>query len=65
MEFYERMSGARMHSGPGGVSQDLPIGIMDDIYRWAKAFPERVDEVEDVLTDNRIWKASTVDLDIV
>jgi NADH dehydrogenase (ubiquinone) Fe-S protein 2 len=48
MEFYERVSGARMHASyirPGGVSQDLPIDIMDDIYRWADQFPERLDEV--------------------
>ncbi|CAG2174470.1 unnamed protein product [Oppiella nova] len=48
MEFYERVSGARMHASyirPGGVSQDLPIHIMDDIYRWANQFSERLDEV--------------------
>ncbi|CAG2118242.1 unnamed protein product [Medioppia subpectinata] len=68
MEFYERVSGARMHAAyvrPGGVAQDLPIGIMDDIYRWAEQFPERVDEVEDLLTDNRIWKARTVDIGVI
>jgi NADH dehydrogenase (ubiquinone) Fe-S protein 2 len=68
MEFYERVSGARMHAAyvrPGGVAQDLPIGIMDDIWRWADQFPERVDEVEDLLTDNRIWKARTVDVGVI
>ncbi|XP_054154726.1 NADH-ubiquinone oxidoreductase 49 kDa subunit-like [Oppia nitens] len=68
MEFYERVSGARMHSAyirPGGVAQDLPIGIMDDLYKWSEAFPERLDEVEDLLTDNRIWKARTIDIGII
>ncbi|CAG2119923.1 unnamed protein product, partial [Medioppia subpectinata] len=68
MEFYERVSGARMHAAyirPGGVAQDLPIGIMDDIYRWAEQFPERLDEVEDLLTDNRIWKARTVGVGVI
>ncbi|XP_054154712.1 LOW QUALITY PROTEIN: NADH-ubiquinone oxidoreductase 49 kDa subunit-like [Oppia nitens] len=68
MEFYERVSGARMHAAyvrPGGVAQDLPIGIMDDIYKWAETFPERLDEVEDLLTDNRIWKARTVDIGVI
>ena len=50
---------------PGGVALDLPIGLMDDIYRWAEAFPQRVDEVEDLLTDNRIWKQRTVDIGVV
>jgi NADH dehydrogenase (ubiquinone) Fe-S protein 2 len=65
MEFYERVSGARMHAAyvrPGGVAQDLPIGIMDDIYRWAEAFPQRIDEVEELLTDNPIWKARTINI---
>lgn len=50
---------------PGGVALDLPIGLMDDIYRWAEAFPQRVDEVEDLLTENRIWKQRTVDIGVV
>lgn len=68
MEFYERVSGARMHAAyvrPGGVSQDLPIGLMDDIFKWAEAYSARIDEVEDLLTDNRIWKQRTVDIGIV
>ena len=51
MEFYERVSGARMHAAyvrPGGVSQDLPLGLMDDIYDFLKTFSVRVDEVEEV-----------------
>ena len=51
MEFYERVSGARLHAAyvrPGGVSQDLPIGLMDDIYDFITKFPARLDEVEAV-----------------
>lgn len=51
MEFYERVSGARLHAAyfrPGGVSQDLPIGLMDDIYDFVKNFSTRLDEVEEV-----------------
>ncbi|XP_076278207.1 NADH dehydrogenase (ubiquinone) 49 kDa subunit [Lasioglossum baleicum] len=58
MEFYERVSGARMHAAyvrPGGVSLDMPLGLMDDIYEWASKYAERLDEVEDMLTANRIW----------
>ncbi|OTF77186.1 NADH dehydrogenase[ubiquinone] iron-sulfur protein 1, mitochondrial-like protein [Euroglyphus maynei] len=68
MEFYERVSGARMHAAyvrPGGVSQDLPIGLMDDIFKWALNFVQRIDEIEDLLTENRIWKERTVDIGIV
>lgn len=65
MEFYERVSGARMHAAyirPGGVSQDMPIGLMHDIYNWAEQYPQRIDEIEDLLTDNRIWKERTVNI---
>ncbi|CAI4216306.1 unnamed protein product [Parascedosporium putredinis] len=60
MEFYERVSGARLHAAyvrPGGVSQDLPEGLLDDIYQWATQFGDRIDETEEMLTDNRIWKS--------
>ncbi|CAH0549058.1 unnamed protein product [Brassicogethes aeneus] len=68
MEFYERVSGARMHAAyirPGGVSLDMPLGLMDDIYEFAAKFNERIDEVEDVLTTNRIWVQRTEDIGIV
>jgi len=68
MEFYERVSGARMHAAyvrPGGVSQDLPLGLLDDIYEFSSKFSERLDEVEDILTTNRIWKQRTIDIGIV
>jgi len=57
MEFYERVSGARMHAAyirPGGVSLDIPIGLLDDIYLFCKQFSSRIDEIEELLTNNRI-----------
>jgi len=57
MEFYERVSGARMHANyirPGGVNQDLPLGLLEDIHTFIIQFGSRVDEIEEVLTNNRI-----------
>jgi len=68
MEFYERVSGARLHAAyvrPGGVSQDLPLGLCEDIYHFANHFIHRVDEMEEMLTGNRIWKQRLVDVGIV
>ena len=68
MEFYERVSGARMHSAyirPGGVSADLPIGFLDDLYIFCNQFPLRLDEIEEMLTNNRIWKERLVDIGVV
>jgi len=68
MEFYERVSGARLHAAyvrPGGVAFDLPIGIMDDIYQFIQQYAQRLDEVEDLLTSNRIWRARTVGIGTV
>ncbi|XP_029636930.1 NADH-ubiquinone oxidoreductase 49 kDa subunit [Octopus sinensis] len=68
MEFYERVSGARMHAAyvrPGGVSQDLPLGLMDDIFDFISKFGERLDEIDALLTENRIWKSRTVDIGII
>lgn len=59
MEFYERVSGARMHAAyvrPGGVALDLPHGTLKDIYLFTRQFNSRVDEMEELLTGNRIWK---------
>ncbi|MBZ3868889.1 NADH dehydrogenase [ubiquinone] iron-sulfur protein 2, mitochondrial [Sciurus carolinensis] len=67
-EFYERVSGARMHAAyirPGGVHQDLPLGLMDDIYEFSKNFSLRIDEVEEMLTNNRIWRNRTIDIGVV
>tara|TARA_B110001450_G_scaffold254588_1_gene280272 strand:- start:366 stop:1604 length:1239 start_codon:yes stop_codon:yes gene_type:complete len=68
MEFYERVSGARLHSAyvrPGGVSQDLPLGLCEDIHQFCNHFIHRVDEMEEMLTGNRIWKQRLVDVGIV
>lgn len=68
MEFYERVSGARMHAAyfrPGGVSQDLPLGLLDDIYYFCNQFLYRIAEIEDLLTANRIWKQRLVDVGVV
>lgn len=68
MEFYERVSGARLHAAyirPGGVSQDLPLGLADDIYSFAIQFASRIDEIEELLTNNRIWKERLVDIGVV
>jgi len=57
MEFYERVSGARMHAAyirPGGVHEDIPIGLCEDIYNFVERLPARLDEMEELLTDNRI-----------
>jgi len=57
MEFYERVSGARMHSAyirPGGVAMDLPSGLLRDIHIFATQFASRLDEIEELLTTNRI-----------
>ncbi|MDI1488280.1 MAG: ndufs2, NADH ubiquinone oxidoreductase 49 kd subunit [Ramalina farinacea] len=68
MEFYERVSGARLHAAyvrPGGVHQDIPIGLLDDIYQWATQFGDRIDETEELLTDNRIWIGRTKGVGVV
>lgn len=67
-EFYERVSGARLHAAyvrPGGVHSDLPLGLLDDIYQWATQFGDRIDETEELLTDNRIWKGRTKGIGVV
>ena len=68
MAFYERVSGARMHAAyfrVGGVHQDMPAGLPEDILTWADKFPAVLDDVENLLTDNRIFKQRTVDIGIV
>jgi len=68
MEFYERVSGARMHAAyirPGGVAQDLPVGLLDDIFTFIKQFGYRINEIEELLTNNRIWKQRLVDIGVV
>jgi NADH-quinone oxidoreductase subunit D len=68
MVFYERACGARLHAAyfrPGGVHLDLPQDLLDDISAWAKKFPEVVDDIEGLLTENRIFKQRNVDIGIV
>jgi len=65
MEFYERVSGARLHANyfrPGGVPWDMPVGLADDIYKFTERFPKLVDDIEELLTENRIFKQRTVDI---
>jgi NADH-quinone oxidoreductase subunit D len=65
MEFCERVCGARLHMNyfrPGGVSQDMPAGLADDIEAWAESFPACLDDLETLLTENRIFKQRTVDI---
>jgi NADH-quinone oxidoreductase subunit D len=68
MEFHEQASGARLHANyfrPGGVNKDLPAGLEDKIAAWAETFPKFIDDLETLLTNNRIWKQRTVDIGIV
>ena len=68
MEFYERVSGARLHAAyvrVGGVSMDRPLGRRDDMHRFVSTFSARRDEREEALTGNRIWKQRLVDVGVV
>lgn len=68
LEFYERASGARFHSAyirPGGVHQDIPAGMEDDIAKFCDGFGKVIDDVESLITNNRIWKQRTVDVGVV
>ncbi|MBC6404280.1 MAG: NADH-quinone oxidoreductase subunit D [Rhodospirillales bacterium] len=68
MEFYERVCGARLHAAylrPGGVHQDLPAGLAHDIRAFTETFPKVVDNMEGLLTENRIFRQRTVDIGIV
>ncbi|MDC0736991.1 NADH-quinone oxidoreductase subunit D [Cognatishimia sp. SS12] len=68
MIFYERACGARLHAAyfrPGGVHQDLPDALLDDIEEWAITFPARLDDIDGLLTENRIFKQRNVDIGVV
>jgi NADH-quinone oxidoreductase subunit D len=68
MEFYERASGARLHAAyfrPGGVHQDLPPELIDDIATFCGTFPQHIDDIETLLTENRIFRQRTVDIGVV
>jgi NADH-quinone oxidoreductase subunit D len=65
MEFYDAVCGARMHAAyvrPGGVSQDMPAGLAERIMAWANKFPKIIDDMEGLLTENRIFKQRVVDI---
>lgn len=68
MEFYERVCGARLHAAyirPGGVYRDLPDGLLEDIDAFIRRFPKLIDDIETLLTENRIFKLRTVDIGII
>ncbi len=68
MEFYERVSGARMHASyirPGGVAMDLPFGLVEDIGAFCSNFVGRLDEIEELLTTNRIWLQRLIGVGVV
>ena len=68
MVFYERASGSRMHAAyfrVGGVHQDLPPELIDDLDAWCDQFPEKLDDIETLITNNRIFKQRNVDIGVV
>ena len=68
MVFYERASGSRMHAAyirPGGVHQDLPHELVEDIGKWIDPFLKTVDDIDELLTGNRIFKQRNVDIGVV
>ncbi len=68
MGFYEKVSGSRMHAAyirPGGVHQDLPNGLAEEIAEFILHFPKKLDDVDNLLTDNRIFKQRMVDIGVV
>jgi NADH-quinone oxidoreductase subunit D len=68
MGFYEQVSGARLHAAyfrPGGVHQDLPEGLVESIHVFCKRLPKHFDDIETMLTENRIFKQRTVDIGVV
>jgi len=68
LEFHEAASGARFHANyfrPGGVNRDLPAGLTDRIADWTEVFPQFIDNLAELLTENRIWKQRTVDIGVM
>ncbi len=68
MGFYEKVSGSRLHANyfrAGGVHKDLPIGLDNEISEFCNSFPKIIDDLETLLTDNRIFKQRNVDIGIV
>lgn len=68
MEFYERVSGARMHASyirPGGIAKDIPKGLINDLYIFIQNLSSRINEIEELLTTNRIWKQRLLNVGIL
>ena len=68
MVFYERASGGRLHAAyfrPGGVHQDLPPDLIDDIEQWIEQFPKALDDIDGLITENRIFKQRNVDIAVI
>ncbi len=68
MIFYERISGSRLHAAffrPGGVHQDMPAGLAEDILEFCETFPKVMGDIEQLVTDNRIFKQRNVDIGVV
>jgi len=68
MTFYERVSGSRLHANyfrPGGVHKDLPLGLSEDIMKFCENFPKIIDDLETLLTENRIFKQRNVNIGVV
>ncbi|WP_093009722.1 MULTISPECIES: NADH-quinone oxidoreductase subunit D [Roseivivax] len=68
MVFYERASGARLHASyfrPGGVHQDLPDELLADMEEWCREFPKVLDDIDGLLTENRIFKQRNVDIGVI
>jgi NADH-quinone oxidoreductase subunit D len=68
MGFYEKASGARLHAAyfrPGGVAKDVTNSLLEEIYSFTVRFPKVVDDIENLITNNRIFKQRTVDIGII
>jgi len=68
MQFYERASGSRLHANyfrPGGVHQDLPPKLIEDMIEFCERFPKLLDDIESLLTQNRIFKQRNVEIGVV
>ncbi len=68
LTFHEAASGARFHANyfrPGGVAKDLPMGLADEIWAWSETFPKFLDDLENLLNDNRIFRQRLVDIGVI
>lgn len=68
MEFYDRVCGARLHANyfrPGGVAMDMPVGLAEDMREWVEQFPKFLNDIDSLLTGNRIFKQRSVDIGVV